>query len=182
MANRWGNNGSSDRLFSCAPKSLWMMTAAMKLKDACSLEEKLWQNLDSILKKQRYHFVDKGPPSQSYGFSDSHVWMWELDHKEGWALKNWCFWIAVLEKTLESPLDCKEIQPVNPKGPTRIIHWKDWCWSSNTLATWCKELTHCERLWCWERLKAGREGDSRGWDGCMASLTQWTWVSENCRK
>ena len=78
--------------------------------------------LDSILKsrdkkkKQRHHFDTKGPSSQSYGFSSSHVWMWELDHKESWALKNWCFWTVVLEKTLESPLDCKEFKPVNPKG------------------------------------------------------------------
>ena len=154
------------------------MTAAMKLKHACSLEEKLWQNLDSILKKQRYHFADKGPSSQSYGFSDSHVQMWDLDHKEGWALKIWCFWTALLEKTLEIPLDCKT-KPVNPKASTRIIHWKDWCWSSNTLATWCKELTHWKRLWCWEGLGAGGEGDNRGWDGWMASLTRWTWVWVN---
>ena len=66
------------------------------------------------MKKQRQYFVNKGPSSQGYGFSSSHVQMW--DHKEGWALKNWCFWTAVLEKTLGSPLDCKEIQPVNPKG------------------------------------------------------------------
>ena len=68
------------------------------------------------IKKQRCHFADKGPSSQSYGFSSSHVWMWELDHKENWAPKNWCYWTVVLEKTLESPLDCKEIQPVHPKG------------------------------------------------------------------
>ena len=68
------------------------------------------------IKKQRHYFVDKGPFSQSYGFSSSHVWMWELDHKENWVLKNWCFWNVVLGKTLESPLDCKEIKPVNPKG------------------------------------------------------------------
>ena len=67
------------------------------------------------IKKQRHHFADKGPSSQSYGFSSSHVWMWELDHKENWTLKNWCFWTVVLEKTLERPLDCKEIKPVNPK-------------------------------------------------------------------
>ena len=72
-------------------------------------------NLDNI-KKQRHYFANKGPSSQSYGFSSSHVWMWELDYKESWALKNWCFWTVVLEKTLESPLDCKEIQPINPKG------------------------------------------------------------------
>ena len=65
---------------------------------------------------QRHYFANKGPSSQSYGFSSSHVWTWELGHKEGWALKSWCFWTLVLEKTLESPLDCKEIQPVNPKG------------------------------------------------------------------
>ena len=67
-------------------------------------------------KKQRQYFTDKGPSSQSYGFSSSHVWMWELDYKESWGLKNWCFSTVVLEKTLESPLDCKEIQPVHPKG------------------------------------------------------------------
>ena len=73
-------------------------------------------NLDSILKKQRHYFSSKGLSSSSYGFSSSHVWIWELDHKEGWAPKDWCFWTVVLEKTLESPLDCKEIKPVSPKG------------------------------------------------------------------
>ena len=68
------------------------------------------------IKKWRHHFTDKGPNSQSYGFSGTHVCMWELDHKEGWVLKSWCFWIVVVEKTLESPLDCKEIKPVNLKG------------------------------------------------------------------
>ena len=68
------------------------------------------------IKKQRHYFVNKGPSSQSYGFSSSHVWMWELDYKEKWAPKNWCFWTVVLEKTLWSPLDYKEIQPVHPKG------------------------------------------------------------------
>ena len=73
-------------------------------------------NLESIIKKQRHYFADKDPSSQSYGFPNSHVWMWELDYKVSWALKNWCFWIVVLEKTLESPLDCKEIKPINLKG------------------------------------------------------------------
>ena len=68
------------------------------------------------IKKQRHSFANKGPSSQGYGFSSSHVWMWELDYKESWEPKNWCFWTVVLEKTLESPLDCKEIQPVHPKG------------------------------------------------------------------
>ena len=68
------------------------------------------------MKKQRHYFTNKGPSSQGYGFSNGHVWMWQLDYKESWAQKNWCFWTVVLEKTLESPLDCKEIQPVHPKG------------------------------------------------------------------
>ena len=68
------------------------------------------------IKKQRHYFADKGPCSQSYGFSSSHVWMWKLDHKEVWALKNWCFRAVLLEKTLGSPLDCKEIKPINLKG------------------------------------------------------------------
>ena len=68
------------------------------------------------IKEQRHYFANKGPSSQGYGFSSGHVWMWELDCEEGWVLKNWFFWTVVLEKTLESPLDCKEIQPVHPKG------------------------------------------------------------------
>ena len=68
------------------------------------------------IKKQRHYFTDKGPSSQSYGFSSSHAWMWDLDYKESWVLKNWCLWTVMLEKTLESLLDCKEIQPVHPKG------------------------------------------------------------------
>ena len=126
------------------------------------------------IKKQRYYFVNKSPSGQSCGFSSSHVWMWELDYKESWVPKNWCFWTVVLEKTLESPLGCKEIQPVHPKRKSVLnIHWKDGCWSwnSSTLASWCEELTHWQRPWCWEKLKAGGEGDNGGWDGWMASLT-----------
>ena len=159
-----------------------MVTASKKLKDACSLEESYDQPRQHI-KKQRHYFVNKGPSSQGYGFSSSHVWMWELDYKESWALKNWCFWTIVLEKTLESSLDCKEIQPVHPKGDQAWVgvHWKDWGWSwnSNTLATWFEEPIPWKRPWCWERLKAGGEGDNRGWDGWMTSLTRWTWVWVN---
>ena len=84
-------------------------------RSSLHLGRKAMTNLDSIL-KSRHHFADKSPYSQSYGFSSSHVWMWELDHKEGWAPKNWCFQTVVLEKTLESPLDSQEIKPVSPKG------------------------------------------------------------------
>ena len=86
-----------------------------EIKRHLLLGRKAMTNLDGIL-KSRHYFADKGPSSQGYGFSRGHVWMWELDCDEGWALKNWCFWTVVLEKTLESPLDCKEIKPVNPKG------------------------------------------------------------------
>ena len=78
--------------------------------------KKGYDKLRQCVKKQRNYFAHKGPYSQSYGFSSSHVWMWELDHKEDWTLKNWCFWTVVLKKTLESPLDSKEMKPVNPKG------------------------------------------------------------------
>ena len=81
------------------------------------------------IKKQRHHFAGRDLYSQSYGFPSSHVWMWELDHQEGWAPKNWCFWTVMLEKTLESPLDSKEIKPLNPKEKSTLnTHWKDWCW------------------------------------------------------
>ena len=86
-----------------------------EIKRRLFLGRKVMTKLDSIV-KQRHYFANNGPSSQGYGFSSSHVWMWELDCEEGWVPKNWCFWTVVLEKTLESPLDCKEIQPVHPKG------------------------------------------------------------------
>ena len=98
--------------------------------------------------------------------------MWELDHKESWAPKSWCFWTVVLEKTLESPLDSKEVQSVNPKGN------QSWIFMEGLMLklTWCEELTYEKRPWCWEGLKAGGEGDNRRWDGWMASPSRWTWV------
>ena len=109
------------------------------------------------------------------------VWMWELDNKEGWAPKSWCFWTVVLQKTLG-------LQGGPTSTPYRKsvlnIHWKDWYWSwnSNTLAIWSEELTHRKRPWCWGRLKAGGEGDDRGWDGWMASPTLWIWVWTSSRR
>ena len=92
-----------------------MVSTAMILK-ALAPWKKSYDPPRHHIKKQRHYFADKGPSSQSYGFSNSHVWMWELDYKESWVPKNWCFWTVVLQKTLESPLDSKEIQPVHPKG------------------------------------------------------------------
>ena len=106
-----GETMETVRVFILGGSKLQMVTSAMKLKDACSLEEKLWPTKKQHIKKQRHYFANKGPSSQSYGFSSSHVWMWELDYKESWVPKNWCFWTMMLEKTLVSPLNCKEIQP-----------------------------------------------------------------------
>ena len=114
------------------------------------------------IKKQRHHFVDKGPYSQGYGLSSSHVQMWQLDHKEGRALKNWCFWTVVLEKTLESPLDSRKMKPVNPKEINseysleglmlKLQYFGHQMWRANSL----------KRGWCWEKLKAGGEEGNRG--------------------
>ena len=103
-------------LFSWALKSLQLVTAARKLKDAFAPWKKNYYKHKQHIKKWRHYFSYKGLYSQSYGFSSSHVWMWDLDHKKGWVLKKRCFWTVVLEKTLERPLDCKEIQPVHSKG------------------------------------------------------------------
>ena len=129
------------------------------------------------LKKQRHYFTNKGQSGQSYGFSSSHVWMWELDYKESWVLKNWCFWTAVLEKTLESPLDCKEIKPVNPKEN------QPWIFTGKTDAEAETPVLCSPDVKNWligkdpdARLKAGGEGDDRGWGGWMAPPTWWTWI------
>ena len=92
-----------------------MVTATWN-KKTLALWKKSYDQPRQHVKKQKHYFVNKGPSRHGYGFSNGHVWMWELDYKESWAPKNWCFWTAVLEKTLESPLDCKEIQPVHPRG------------------------------------------------------------------
>ena len=133
------------------------------------------------IENQRHYFANNGLSSQSYGFSSSHVCMWELDHKENWALKNWCFELWCWRRLLRVPWTARRSKKSILKEIVPNIHWKDWCWSwnSNTLATWCEELTHWKRPSCWARLKAGGEGDDRGWDGWMASLTQWTWVWAN---
>ena len=143
--------------------------------------KKCYNQPRQYIKKQRHYFVNKGPCSQSYGFSSGHVWMWELDYKESWAPKNWCFWTMVLEKTFESPLDCKEIQQLHPKGNQSEYSLEGLMLKLKLqyFGTWCEELTNWKRPWCWERLRAGGEGDGRGWDGWMASPTQWTWVWVN---
>ena len=144
------------------------MTAATKLK-ACSLEEKLWHTPQCI-KKPRHHFADKGPYNQSYGFSSSHVQKWELDHKEDWVLKNWCFRTVVLEKTLERLLGSKEIQPVSPRGNQHWIFIGRTDTEVEAPILWPPDVKSqlIGKDWCWERLWEGGEGSNRGrWDGWM---------------
>ena len=105
--------------------------------------------------------------------------MWELDYKESWTPKNWCFWTVVLETTLESPLDCKEIQSVHPKWNQFWIFIRRTDAETQTPIFWPPDTLppfHLKRPWCWERLKAGGEVDDRGWDGWMVSQTWWTWI------
>ena len=118
-----------------------MVTAAMKLKDTPWKES--YDQPRQHIQKQRHYFANKGSSSQGYGFSSGHVWMWELDCEEGWAPKNWCFWTVVLEKTLESPLDCKEMQPVHPKGnqPWAFIGRTDV--EAETPVLWLPDVKSC---------------------------------------
>ena len=117
-------------------------------------------------------------------FSSSHIWMWALDYKESWVPKNWCFWTVVLEKTLESHLDCTEIKPVNLKeiSPEYSLEGLILKLKLQYFGHLIRRTDLLERPWCWARLKAGGEGDDRRWDGWMASLTQWTWVWANSRR
>ena len=129
-----------------------MVIAAMKLKDVYSLKESYDQPRQHI-KKQRHYFANKGPSSPGYGFSSSHVWMWELDYKESWESKNWCFWSVVL-KTLESPLECKEIQPVHPKGNQSWIFIGRTDAEAETTILWAPDVKECL---IWKDPKAGKD-------------------------
>ena len=150
-----------------------------EIKRRLLLGRKVMTNLDSILRSRDITWPTNVHLVKAMIFLIV-VQMWVLDCKENWAPKNWCFWTVVLEKTIAGPLDCKKIQPVHSKGG------QPWVFIGRTGAEaetpnfghWCEELTHWKRLWCWERLKAG-EGDDRGWDGWMASPTQWIWVWVN---
>ena len=166
-------------LFWGAPVSLLIVTVAMKLKDAYSLEEKLWPTRWRI-KKQRHYFVKKVCllkavfPVVMYGCESWTIK--EAEHQRIDAFELWCW-----RRLLRIPWTARRSNSPSKRKSVLNIHWKDWCWSwnSNTLAAWWEELTHLKRLWCWEWLKAGGGGDDRGWDGWMASLTQWTWVWVN---
>ena len=142
-----------------------------------SYDQPIWH-----IEKQRHYFANKGLSSQDYGFSSGHVWMWELDCEESWALKNWCFWTVVLEKTLESPLDCQKIQPVHSEGdqPWDFFGRNDA--KAETPVLW---PPHMKSWLIGKDSDSGRDwgqeekGTTDGWDGWMASLTRWTWVWVN---
>ena len=152
-------------------KSIPDSDCSHKIKRCLLLGRKAMTNLDS--KVQTLLCQQKCLSSQSYGFSSSHLWMWELVLEEGWALKKDAFQLWCWRRLLRVPWAArgsnhstlKEISPEYSLEGLRIS------WNSNTLATWCQELTHLKRPWCWERLKAGGEGDDREWDGWMASPT-----------
>ena len=116
MGNRWETVETVSGFIFWGSKITANGDCSHAIKRCLLLGWKFMTNLDSIFKSQRHYFANKGLSSEGYGFSSGHVWMWELDCAESWTLKIWCFWTMVLEKTLESPLDCKEIQPVHPKG------------------------------------------------------------------
>ena len=180
MANRWGNNGNSERLYFWGLQNhcRWWLQP-WNLKTLASWKKSYDQPREHI-KNQRHYFANKGPSRQSFDFSSSHVGMWELDQKESWVPKNWCFWTVVLEKTLESPLDCKEIKPVNLK-------WnQSWIIIGRTDAEAESPILWPPDVKNWLVGKdpdAGKdwrqEEKDGGWDGWMASLTKWTWVWVN---
>ena len=149
-----------------------------EIKRCLLLGRRAVTSLDSILKSRDIALPTKVRLVKSMVFPVV-MYRCELDYKESWAPKNWCFWNVVLEKTLESLLDCKEIQPVHPKGNQSWIFIGRADAEAETPILWPpggKELAHWKRPWCWERLKVGGEGDNRGWDCCMASPTWCTWV------
>ena len=156
-----------------------------EIKRHLLLGRKVMTNLDSILKKQRYYLAKKGPSSQSYGFSSSHIWSWtwELDYKESWAPKKWCFWSVVLEKTLECPLDCREIHPVHPTGN------QFWIFTGRTdaeaetpiLGHLMWRTDSLEKTLMPRKIEGRRRRGRLGWDGWMASPTLWTGVRVSSR-
>ena len=132
--------------------------------------KKSYEQPRQYIKKQRHYFANKGPSNQSYGFSSNHVGMWELDYKESWVPKNWCFWTVVLEKTLESPLDCKEIQPVYPKGKESWIFIGRTDFEAKALILWPPDVKNwligkdpdSGKYWRWEE-KGSTEDEMVGW-------------------
>ena len=199
-----GNNGNSDRLFSLGSKITVDGDCSHKIKSPLLLGRKAMAKLHNILNNKdttlltkvrvvkamvfpvvmyRCYLANKGPSSQGYGFSSGHVWVWELDCEESWAPKNGWFWTVVLEKTLESPLDCKEIEPVHPETDQSWVFIGRTDAKAETPVFW---PPHANSWLIGKYPDGGRdwgqeEKGMTGWDGWMASLIQWTWVLASSR-
>ena len=169
MANRWGYSVNSDRLYFGGIQNhcRWWLQPR-NLKTLTPWQESYDQPREHI-KMQRHYLANKGPSSQGYGFSCSHVWMWELDYKESWAPKNWCFWAVVLEKAPESPLDCKEIQSVHSKGDQSWVFIGRTDVEAETLILWPPDVKNW-LIWKdpdagkdWRQKKGTIEDEKVGW-------------------
>ena len=160
-----GENGKSDRCYFKGSKITADGDCSYEIKRHLLLGRKAMTKLDSVLKKQRHHFADKNPCSQSYDFPCSHVRMWELDHKRSLSTEEFMLSNCGAGKDSWESLRHQGNQiGQSQKKSTLTILWKDWCWSwsSNSLATWCKEPTHWKGPWYWERLRARGEAGDRG--------------------
>ena len=151
------------------------------IKRCILLERKIMTKSRQCSKKQRYYFANKGPSSQSYGFSSSHMWMWELDHKESWALTNWCFEVWCWRRLLRIPWTARRsnqsiLKEISPGCSLEGLMLKLKLQYFDHLMQRTDSL---EKTLMLGKIKMGREGDDRGWDGWMASLSQWTWVCVN---
>ena len=184
MASRWGNTENNDRLSFLGLQNhcrWWLKPWNWK---KLAPWKKSYDQPKQHIKKQRHYLGNKSPSSQSYGFSSSHEWMWKLDHKESWVPKNWCFWTVVLQKTLESPLDCKETKPVNPKGNQSWIFIKRTDAEAEATILWPPDMKNRlkgEDPYAgkdWRQEEKGTTEDEIGW---MASPTWWTWVRASLR-
>ena len=183
MANRWGNNGKNKRCFGLKNHHRWWLQP-WNYKMLAPWKKNYDQPRQHT-KNQRHYFANKRLSGQSYGFSSSRVWMWELENKESWALKNWCFWTVVLKKTLESPLDCKKIQPVHPQGNQSWIFIGRTDAEAESPILWPPD----EKNWLtgkdpdagkdWGQEEKEVTEDEMSW---MVSSTQWTWVWANSRR
>ena len=179
MTNRWQKKWKQwQSFFSWAPKSLQTVNAAIKLR-LLFLGRKAMTNLDSILKSRDITLLTKVCivkamvfPVVMYGCESCPIKKSECQRTDAFEL--WVLRVTRIARGSNQSI----LKEINPECS---VCWKDWCWSwnFNTLATWCEEPTHWERPWCWERLRARGEGGDRGWDGWMASLTQWTWIWAN---
>ena len=183
MANRWENNGNSGRLYFGGLQNHCRWWLQPWNEEVLTPWEESYDQPRQHIKKQRHYLANKGLSSQGYGFSSSHVWMWELDYKESWVLKNWCFWTVMLEKTFESPLDCKEIQLVHPKeNQSRIFTGRTPMMLKLKLQYFghlMQRADSLEKTLMLGMIDGRRKGGWQRMRWLDASLTQWTWVWVN---